>query len=81
MREAAKTIAYSRRASGVYVSTEMFAKSAFRRNEADKQKDSGATPVGENSWRTATPELGFQADQRVEAGEGHRHHRPAAGRG
>jgi molybdate transport system substrate-binding protein len=56
---AAKTIAYSDSASGVYVSTEMFAKLGITDAMKDKARKIPATPVGEIVAH-GDAELGFQ---------------------
>jgi len=56
---AAKSIAYSDSASGVYVSTEMFAKLGIADEMKDKAKKIPATPVGEIVAR-GDAEIGFQ---------------------
>jgi molybdate transport system substrate-binding protein len=56
---AAKTVAYSDSASGVYVSTEMFAKLGIADAMKDKARKIPATPVGEIVAR-GEAELGFQ---------------------
>src|SRR6202162_4506573 len=56
---AAKTIAYSDSASGVYVSTEMFAKLGIADQMKDKARKIPATPVGEIVAH-GEDELGFQ---------------------
>jgi molybdate transport system substrate-binding protein len=56
---AAKSIAYSDSASGVYVSTEMFAKLGIADEMKDKAKKIPATPVGEIVAR-GEAEIGFQ---------------------
>jgi molybdate transport system substrate-binding protein len=56
---AAKTIAYSDSASGVYVSTEMFAKLGIAEEMKDKARKIPATPVGEIVAR-GDAEIGFQ---------------------
>jgi molybdate transport system substrate-binding protein len=56
---AAKSIAYSDSASGVYISTEMFEKLGLADTMKDKAKKIPATPVGEIVAR-GEAELGFQ---------------------
>ena len=56
---AAKTIAYSDSASGVYVSTEMFAKLGIEKEMEGKARKIPATPVGEIVAK-GEAELGFQ---------------------
>jgi molybdate transport system substrate-binding protein len=56
---AAKTVAYSDSASGVYVSTEMFAKLGIADEMKDKARKIPATPVGEIVAHGAA-EIGFQ---------------------
>jgi molybdate transport system substrate-binding protein len=56
---AAKSVAYSDSASGVYVSTEMFEKLGIADAMKDKAKKIPATPVGETVAR-GEAELGFQ---------------------
>jgi molybdate transport system substrate-binding protein len=56
---AAKTIAYSDSASGVYVSTEMFKKLGIEDGMKDKARKIPATPVGEIVAK-GEAELGFQ---------------------
>ena len=55
----AKTVAYSDSASGVYVSTEMFAKLGIADEMKDKARKIPATPVGEIVAR-GDAEIGFQ---------------------
>src|SRR5256885_2701448 len=57
--QAAKTVAYSDSASGVYVSTEMFAKLGIAEEMRDKARKVPATPVGEIVAR-GDAEIGFQ---------------------
>jgi molybdate transport system substrate-binding protein len=57
--QAAKTVAYSDSASGVYVSTEMFAKLGIADEMKDKARKIPATPVGEIVAR-GEAEIGFQ---------------------
>ena len=56
---AAKTIAYSDSASGVYVSTEMFGKLGIAEAMKDKARKIPATPVGEVVAKDVA-EIGFQ---------------------
>jgi molybdate transport system substrate-binding protein len=56
---AAKTIAYSDSASGVYISTEMFQKLGITEEMKDKARKIPATPVGE-IVASGEAELGFQ---------------------
>jgi molybdate transport system substrate-binding protein len=56
---AAKTVAYSDSASGVYVSTEMFPKLGIAEEMKDKARKIPATPVGEIVAH-GTAEIGFQ---------------------
>ena len=56
---AAKTIAYSDSASGVYISTEMFPKLGIAEEMKDKARKIPATPVGEIVAHGAA-EIGFQ---------------------
>src|SRR5215207_354070 len=56
---AAKTVAYSDSASGVYVSTEMFPKLGIAEEMKDKARKVPATPVGEIVAH-GTAEIGFQ---------------------
>jgi molybdate transport system substrate-binding protein len=56
---AAKTIAYSDSASGVYISTEMFKKLGIEAEMKDKARKIPATPVGEIVAK-GEAELGFQ---------------------
>jgi molybdate transport system substrate-binding protein len=56
---AAKSVAYSDSASGVYISTEMFAKLGIAEEMKDKAKKIPATPVAETVAR-GEAELGFQ---------------------
>lgn len=56
---AAKSVAYSDSASGVYVSTEMFDKLGIKEQMKDKAKMIPATPVGETVAK-GDAELGFQ---------------------
>ena len=76
---AAKSIAYSDSASGVYISTEMFQKLGIADEMKDKARAIPATPVGE-SGRPRRRRDRFSADQRTESGRGHRHRRTIAGR-
>ena len=76
---AAKTIAYSDSASGVYVSTEMFGKLGI----ADAMKDKARKISGNacrRDRRARRRRDRFSAGQRIEAGGRHRHRRAAAGR-
>jgi len=57
--QAAKTVAYSDSASGVYVSTEMFAKLGIADEMKDKARKIPATPVGEIVAH-GEAEIGFQ---------------------
>src|SRR5258705_5675720 len=57
--QAAKTVAYSDSASGVYVSTEMFVKLGIADEMKDKARKIPATPVGEIVTR-GEAEIGFQ---------------------
>jgi molybdate transport system substrate-binding protein len=57
--QAAKTVAYSDSASGVYVSTEMFSKLGITDAMKDKARKVPATPVGEIVAR-GDAEIGFQ---------------------
>jgi molybdate transport system substrate-binding protein len=57
--QAAKTVAYSDSASGVYVSTEMFPKLGIAEEMKDKTRKIPATPVGEIVAH-GTAEIGFQ---------------------
>jgi molybdate transport system substrate-binding protein len=57
--QAAKTVAYSDSASGVYVSTEMFARLGIADEMKDKARKIPATPVGEIVAR-GEAEIGFQ---------------------
>jgi molybdate transport system substrate-binding protein len=66
---AAKTIAYSDSASGVYVSTEMFAKLGIADAMKDKARKIPATPVGEIVAR-GDAELGFQQISELKPVEG-----------
>jgi molybdate transport system substrate-binding protein len=66
---AAKSIAYSDSASGVYVSTEMFAKLGIADEMKDRAKKIPATPVGEIVAR-GDAELGFQQISELRAVEG-----------
>jgi molybdate transport system substrate-binding protein len=56
---AAKSVAYSDSASGVYISTEMFQKLGITAEMKDKARAIPATPVGESVAR-GDAELGFQ---------------------
>jgi molybdate transport system substrate-binding protein len=56
---AAKTVAYSDSASGVYVSTEMFSRLGIADEMKDKARKIPATPVGESVAR-GEAEIGFQ---------------------
>ena len=66
---AAKTIAYSDSASGVYVSTEMFAKLGIADAMKDKARKVPATPVGEIVAR-GDAEIGFQQISELKPVEG-----------
>ena len=66
---AAKTIAYSDSASGVYVSTEMFAKLGILDAMKDKARKVPATPVGEIVAH-GDAELGFQQISELKPVEG-----------
>ena len=66
---AAKTIAYSDSASGVYVSTEMFAKLGIADAMKDKARKVPATPVGEIVAH-GDAELGFQQISELKPVEG-----------
>lgn len=66
---AAKTIAYSDSASGVYVSTEMFDKLGIRAEMKDKARQIPATPVGEIVAH-GEAELGFQQISELKPVEG-----------
>lgn len=66
---AAKTIAYSDSASGVYVSTEMFAKLGITEAMKDKARKIPATPVGEIVAH-GDAELGFQQISELKPVEG-----------
>ena len=66
---AAKTIAYSDSASGVYVSTEMFAKLGILDAMKDKARKIPATPVGEIVAH-GDAELGFQQISELKPVEG-----------
>jgi molybdate transport system substrate-binding protein len=66
---AAKTIAYSDSASGVYVSTEMFAKLGILDDMKDKARKIPATPVGEIVAH-GDAELGFQQISELKPVEG-----------
>ena len=66
---AAKTIAYSDSASGVYVSTEMFDKLGIRDQMKDKARKIPATPVGEIVAH-GEAELGFQQISELRPVEG-----------
>ncbi len=74
----AKSVAYSDSASGVYVSTEMFAKLGITDAMKDKARMIPATPVGEIVAK-GEAEIGPAADRRIEAGLRHRHCRTVAG--
>src|ERR1700730_5593547 len=63
---AAKSVAYSDSASGVYVSTEMFAKLGIADAMKDKARKIPATPVGEIVAR-GEAELGFQQISELKA--------------
>ena len=76
---AAKTVAYSDSASGVYISTEMFDKLGIAAEMKDKARKIPATPVAE-IVATRRGRTRLSADQRVEACSRHRHCRAAAGR-
>jgi molybdate transport system substrate-binding protein len=66
---AAKTIAYSDSASGVYVSTEMFAKLGIADQMKDKARKIPATPVGEIVAH-GEAEIGFQQISELRAVSG-----------
>ena len=66
---AAKTIAYSDSASGVYVSTEMFDKLGIKDAMKDKARKIPATPVGEIVAH-GDAEIGFQQISELRAVEG-----------
>ena len=66
---AAKTIAYSDSASGVYVSTEMFAKLGIADAMKDKARKVPATPVGEIVAH-GDAEIGFQQISELKPVEG-----------
>ena len=66
---AAKTIAYSDSASGVYVSTEMFDKLGIRDAMKDKARKIPATPVGEIVAH-GDAEIGFQQISELKPVEG-----------
>jgi molybdate transport system substrate-binding protein len=66
---AAKTIAYSDSASGVYVSTEMFDKLGIREEMKDKARKIPATPVGEIVAH-GEAEIGFQQISELKPVEG-----------
>src|SRR5882724_3741438 len=66
---AAKTIAYSDSASGVYVSTEMFDKLGIRDEMKDKARKIPATPVGEIVAH-GEAEIGFQQISELRAVSG-----------
>ena len=66
---AAKTIAYSDSASGVYVSTEMFQKLGIAEEMKDKARKIPATPVGEIVAH-GNAEIGFQQISELKAVEG-----------
>jgi molybdate transport system substrate-binding protein len=66
---AAKTVAYSDSASGVYVSTEMFDKLGIREAMKDKARKIPATPVGEIVAH-GDAEIGFQQMSELLAVEG-----------
>jgi len=66
---AAKSVAYSDSASGVYVSTEMFAKLGIADAMKDKARKIPATPVGEIVAR-GEAEIGFQQMSELKPVEG-----------
>ena len=66
---AAKTVAYSDSASGVYVSTEMFGKLGITDAMKDKARKIPATPVGEIVAR-GDAEIGFQQISELKPVEG-----------
>jgi molybdate transport system substrate-binding protein len=66
---AVKTVAYSDSASGVYVSTEMFAKLGIADEMKDKARKIPATPVGEVVAR-GEAEIGFQQISELKPVEG-----------
>ena len=76
---AAKTIAYSDSASGVYVSTEMFQKLGIAEEMKDKARKilRNAGRRNRGAWRCRNR---LPADQRAETRRRHRYHRAAAGR-
>ena len=76
---AAKSIAYSDSASGVYVSTEMFSKLGIADAMKDKARKIPATPVGRNRGARRRRDR-LPADQRNAAGAGRRYRRTVAGR-
>ena len=63
---AAKTVAYSDSASGVYISTEMFPKLGIAEEMKDKARKIPATPVGEIVAHGAA-EIGFQQMSELKA--------------
>ena len=76
---AAKSIAYSDSASGVYVSTEMFQRLGIADAMKDKAKMIPAEPVAGVVAR-GDAEIGLPADQRDAAGARRRYRRPIAAR-
>jgi molybdate transport system substrate-binding protein len=66
---AAKSVAYSDSASGVYISTEMFQKLGISAEMKDKARGIPATPVGEIVAR-GEAELGFQQISELKPVEG-----------
>jgi molybdate transport system substrate-binding protein len=66
---AAKSVAYSDSASGVYISTEMFQKLGIAAEMKDKARAIPATPVGESVAR-GDSELGFQQISELKPVEG-----------
>ena len=74
---AAKTIAYSDSASGVYISTEMFQKLGIADEMKDKARKIPATPVGEIVAH-GDAELGFQQISELKPVRRHRHRRAIA---
>jgi molybdate transport system substrate-binding protein len=66
---AAKSVAYSDSASGVYVSTEMFAKLGIADEMKDKARKIPATPVGEIVAH-GDAEIGFQQISELKPAQG-----------
>ena len=76
---AAKSVAYSDSASGVYVSTEMFAEARHRRRDEGQGEEDSGHPGRRNrgAWRGRDR---LSADHRTSPGLRHRYRRSVAGR-